>query len=191
MQTHIQFSFITLLIILSTQSTYSFLFQANIREKSQLAKMSVDNNDKYLTPITPDQVKLEIKDPVDPTALSQAKDIIKELRTSTNSTTLNGSVDPKQLMAVAKKLGDIPEDINTYIATKEECKAAFDGLSDTDRTSLVNIHARVSAFANAQRNSVQDCEIDIPGGKAGHTVSPCKGKAFMDNFSLALFDNGI
>jgi hypothetical protein len=136
-------------------------------------KMSANgsNNEKYLTPITPDQVKLEIKDPVDPTALSQAKAIISELKLS------SGTIDPKKLMEVGKRLGDIPEDGTTYVATKEECKAAFNGLSDAERNSLVNIHARVSAFANAQRQSVQDMEIDIPGGKAGHTVSPCSGKS--------------
>ena len=139
--------------------------------------MSIDSDEKYLTPITPDQVRLEIKDPVDPTALTQAKDILKELRSSNDHSVLNGTVDPSQLMKVAKKLGDIPEGVNTYVATKEECEAAFLGLSDVDRKSLENIHARVLAFATAQRQSVKDCEINIPGGKAGHTVSPCFGKS--------------
>ena len=79
-------------------------------------------------------------------------------------------------MKVAKKLQDIPEDGTTYIATKEQCKEAFDSLRDADRKALVNIHARVKKFAEAQRKSVQDIEIDIPGGKAGHTVSACSGK---------------
>jgi len=135
--------------------------------------MSVGNNDKYLTLINSDQVKLEIKDPVDPTALAQAKDIIQELRSSSDESIPKGTVHPAQLMKVGKKLGDLPEDSTSYIATKEECKTAFDGLSDVERQSLVNIHARVLAFATAQRMSVQDCEIEIPGGKAGHTVSSC------------------
>jgi phosphoribosyl-ATP pyrophosphohydrolase/phosphoribosyl-AMP cyclohydrolase/histidinol dehydrogenase len=37
----------------------------------------------------------------------------------------------------------------------------------------VNIHGRVQAFARMQRQSIQDVEMNIPGGKAGHTVSPC------------------
>jgi histidinol dehydrogenase len=77
---------------------------------------------------------------------------------------------------VAQRLGDIPKDSTVVVATKEECKAAFDGLTELERTALVNIHARVKRFAEAQRASVQDMETDIPGGKAGHTVSPCKGK---------------
>jgi phosphoribosyl-ATP pyrophosphohydrolase/phosphoribosyl-AMP cyclohydrolase/histidinol dehydrogenase len=76
---------------------------------------------------------------------------------------------------VAQRLGDIPSDISKYIISSEECKAAFDSLSDDQRTALINIHARVKAFAEAQRATVTDMETDIPGGKAGHTVSPCRG----------------
>ncbi len=148
---------------------------------SLLVSVRTMSNEKYLTPITADQVQLEIKDPVDPTALQQAKDIIKELRSSagdcdsSSSASVNGPVNPTQLMAVAKKLGDIPQDGTSYIATKEECKAAYDNLGADEKRALTNIHARVKAFAEAQRKSVQDVEIDIPGGKAGHTVSSCSG----------------
>jgi hypothetical protein len=172
---------VTLLLQLLLVIYNTYLFSAFIPESStyktlSLRKMSVDSNEKYLTLITPDQVKLEIKDPVDPTALVQAKDIIKELRTSSDESILKGTINPAQLMKVGKKLGDLPEDSTSYIATKEECKTAFDGLNDVERKSLINIHARVLAFATAQRKSVQDCEIDIPGGKAGHTVNSCSGK---------------
>lgn len=135
-----------------------------------LTKKMTGNNDKYLTPITPDQVTLEIKDPVDPSALEQAKDIISQIKND------QGTIDPLKLMNVAKTLGDIPKDDTSFVVQKEECKLAFEGLTDTERNSLVNIHARVKAFAEAQRNSVTDMEIDIPGGKAGHTVRACYGK---------------
>ena len=171
------------LLLTFPNKTLSFTqLSQRIQEKSiNISKMTANGaseDSKYLTPITPDQVKLEIKDPVDPQALSQAKDIIAELKNG------SGTVDPLKLMEVAKRLGDIPEDGTTFVATKEECKAAFDGLNDEERRSLVNIHARVSAFASAQRQSVQDCEIDIPGGKAGHTVSPCSGKFQANTFFL-------
>lgn len=139
-------------------------------------KMTANNEEKYLTPITADQVKLEIKDPVDPTALVQAKDIVKEL--TDDGKYAGGGINPSSLMTVAKKLGDIPKEdsYNSYIVTKDECKAAFENLDERERKSLENIHARVKTFADAQRKSVTDMEIDIPGGKAGHTVSPCSGE---------------
>lgn len=128
----------------------------------------MNGNHNVLQRITPDQVSMEIKDPVDPTALQQAKDIIKELRPS------GGLVDSSKLLEVAKRLGDIPADATSFVVSKEDCKAAFEALSDQDRTALVNIHGRVKAFAELQRKSITDTEMDIPGGRAGHTVSACK-----------------
>lgn len=131
--------------------------------------------EKYLTLITPDQVKLEIKDPVDPTALSQAKAIISELRsTSGDENEIASSVLPSNLIKVAQRLGDIPKDSTKFIVSKEACKTAYENLDEIERKSLDNIYGRVKAFAEAQRKSVVDMEIDIPGGKAGHTVSPCR-----------------
>jgi histidinol dehydrogenase len=123
---------------------------------------------QVLNRITPDKVALEIKDPVDPTALGQAKAIIDDLM-------VDGYVGSENLLKVAKRLKDVPADATTFVVSKEECKAAFEGLSDQERTALVNIHGRVKAFADMQRTSVADMEMDIPGGKAGHIVSPCKG----------------
>jgi histidinol dehydrogenase len=132
-----------------------------------------------LNRITPDQVSREIKDPVDPTALEQAKAIMAEL--------MDGDqVGASKLLVVAKRLGDIKEDATKYTVTPEECKAAFEGLSEIERTALVNIHGRVKAFADAQRKSVTDMEMDIPGGKAGHKVSPCKGTVFFYSVNLRL-----
>lgn len=122
-----------------------------------------------LTRRTPDNVVLEKKDPVDPTALGQAKAIIEEIRDGSS-----GAVDEAALLAVAKRLGDVPENETSLLVSKEECKQAFDGLSEDERRTLVNTHGRVRAFAEAQRASVVDMEMDIPGGKAGHTVRPCK-----------------
>lgn len=122
-----------------------------------------------LTRRTPDNVVLEKKDPVDPAALGQAKAIIEEIRDGSS-----GAVDEAALLAVAKRLGDVPENETSLLVSKEECKQAFDGLSEDERRTLVNTHGRVRAFAEAQRASVVDMEMDIPGGKAGHTVRPCK-----------------
>eukprot|EP00529_Nitzschia_sp_RCC80_P014612 CAMPEP_0113485674 /NCGR_PEP_ID=MMETSP0014_2-20120614/24605_1 /TAXON_ID=2857 /ORGANISM="Nitzschia sp." /LENGTH=734 /DNA_ID=CAMNT_0000379327 /DNA_START=281 /DNA_END=2485 /DNA_ORIENTATION=- /assembly_acc=CAM_ASM_000159 len=124
-----------------------------------------------LTRLKPSEVQMEIKDPVDPKALEQAKAIINELLESSSSI----CVPADKLLRVAKRLGDVPEDATTssLVVTKEQCKAAFDGLTEQERTSLVNLHSRIQRFATMQRKSVVDMEMDIPGGKAGHTVSPC------------------
>ena len=128
-----------------------------------------------LTRRTPDEVQSEIKDPVDPTAFSQAKAILTELRPETQT-----SCSPSALLSIATRLGDIvtTSDQTTYIVKPKQCEDAFNNLTNEERTSLLNIHARVKFFAEAQRKSVCDMEVDIPGGKAGQSVSPCRGKLF-------------
>jgi histidinol dehydrogenase len=113
---------------------------------------------------------MEIKDPVDPKALEQAKAIMNELLPPGAT-----AVKADNLLKVAQRLGDLPADATTssLVITKVECKAAFDGLTEEQRTTLVNLHDRIKRFAVMQRKSVVDMEMDIPGGKAGHTVSPC------------------
>jgi histidinol dehydrogenase len=128
---------------------------------------------KVLNRVTPGDVSMEIKDPVDPTALQQAKAIMDELLSGEESA---GKVSQPKLLDVAKRLGDVPQDATTVVVSKEQCKAAFEGLSDQERTALTNIYGRVKTFAEMQRTSVVDMEMDIPGGTAGHTVSPCKGE---------------
>ena len=125
---------------------------------------------RMLTRVAPSEVSLEKKSPVDPDALVQAKAIMSEIQIA------GGTVDPAALMDVARRLGDVPPDHEGgLIVSKEECKAAYDNLGERDRAALTNIHDRVKRFAEAQRSSVTDMEMDIPGGKAGHTVSPCRG----------------
>ena len=117
--------------------------------------------------ISPNEVSLEIKDPVDTKALEDAKAIIAEIKTK------QGFVDSDALLRVAKRLQDLPSDVDTYIVSKQACQDAYDTLSDLDRNTLNNLHRRIKAFAEAQRASICDVTIPIPGGEAGHTVSPC------------------
>ena len=110
-----------------------------------------------------------MKDPVDPTALSQSRAILDELLSS------GTTVSPSKLLDVAHRLGDIPTAAASYVVSRQQCEEAFDSLSEEERGTLLRIHGRIKAFAEAQRRSVTDVEVDIPGGKAGHTVSPCRG----------------
>jgi hypothetical protein len=126
-----------------------------------------------LTRRTPSDLQLEIKDPVDPTALTQSRAILDELLSVTQTT-----VSPSKLLEVAHRLNDIPTVDSSYVVTPTQCREAFDSLSEEERGTLLRIHARIKVFAEAQRGSVKDVEVDIPGGKAGHTVSPCRGEFF-------------
>ena len=134
-----------------------------------------------LTRRTPSEVTLEIKDPVDPTALDQARAILNELRPSTQT-----SCSSDALLSIAKRLGDIPPESTSYIVPPSQCLEAYNNLTTDERTSLLNIYSRVKLFAEAQRKSVMDMEIDIPGGKAGQSVSPCRG-TFLQYITYNMF----
>lgn len=157
---------------------YTILSTRKFSSTHAFSSSSTSLSSTMLTKRTPDQVQLEIKDPVDPTAHTQAKAILSELKPTT-TTTANPSqkttCSPTALINIAHRLGDIPPESNSYIASATKCKEAFDSLTEEERTSLLNIHARVKLFAEAQRKSVVDMEVDIPGGKAGQSVSPCRG----------------
>lgn len=131
----------------------------------------MSNGNNILSRVAPTDIALEIKDPVDALALEQVKAIISEIRLP------SGKIDAAKLLEVGMRLGDLQE--GPFVVSAEACRAAFEGLTDIERTALVNIHSRVKTFAEAQRKAVVDMEIDIPGGKAGHTVSPCKGTFVM------------
>jgi hypothetical protein len=135
-----------------------------------------------LTRRTPQEVQLEIKDPVDRDALLQSRAILDELRSS-GPPGGGGACSPDALLAVAGRFGDVPPDGGSYVVSPSACREAFESLTPDERRTLMNIHARVKAFAEAQRRSVVDMEIDIPGGRAGQTVSPCRGEFGFVSFA--------
>merc|ERR1711865_1054758 len=65
----------------------------------------------------------------------------------------------------------VPTDL---VVSPQQCEEAYQSLSNKEKTTLQNMYARIKSFAELQRSSVQDTEMNIPGGKAGHTVSPCQ-----------------
>jgi len=133
-------------------------------------RMSEQN---ILQRLSPEDVSLEIKDPVNPKALEQAKAILAELSEGQQP----GTINPYQLLKVAKRLGDVTIDCTVpadLIVTPQQCAEAYHSLTTEERTTLQNMYTRIKSFAELQRSSVQDTEMSIPGGKAGHTVSPCQ-----------------
>jgi len=76
------------------------------------------------------------------------------------------------LLKHAWRLGDLAEGESKYIMSKEELKATYDSLDKDLQDLLLRTSARVRAFAEAQRASVQPCTVPIAGGEAGQTVEP-------------------
>ena len=141
---------------------------------STMTATETSNNGGVLQKISPSEVTLEIKDPVNPKALEQAKAILNDL---VIGNTDNGRVNADKLLEVAKRLGDVDSSctVEDLVVSKDACKEAYEALNPSEKKALDNMHLRIKSFAEMQRASVKDTEMDIPGGKAGHTVSPCRG----------------
>ena len=73
--------------------------------------------------------------------------------------------------AYAGQFGELAEG-QSAVVDKAAMKAAYDGLDAGDRACLEACGGRIKAFALAQKASFVDMETPIPGGVAGHTVSP-------------------
>lgn len=117
--------------------------------------------------VSPAEVDTLHLDPVDVRAKEQASAILAEVKSSG----LDGLLD------VAVRLKDIESKDSKYCYSRDECKAAFDGLSQSTKDTLERTAARIRKFAQSQRASIQNMTTDIPGGSAGHDVAPvnCAG----------------
>lgn len=114
--------------------------------------------------VGPTEVKSMRFDPVDPVARDQAAAIIKEVK--------DGGIDG--LISVAIRLKDIADTSSKYFYTRDDLKVAFDTLDEHTQEVLKRTATRIRTFATAQRGSIKEIEIDIPGGKAGHYLAPVK-----------------
>jgi hypothetical protein len=160
-----------------TTTADPIITSCNNNDNIIMSSSSSENNNIILQRLSPSDVSLEIKDPVNPKALEQAKDILEELSNGTE-----GTVNAYKLLQVAQRLGDVDSKTCTtnkpenLIVSKQLCEDAYNTLTNIERNALTNMYKRIKAFAVLQRLSVIDTEMNIPGGKAGHTVSPCQGK---------------
>ncbi|CAM9515257.1 unnamed protein product [Chrysoparadoxa australica] len=123
--------------------------------------MSANGASHLLKVLRPADIpKLDLQ-PVDPAALVQASAIMKDVKEQ----------GVQGLLTHAVKLGDIGKD-EEYIMGPAEMKKAYDGLEQGQKDLLQRTHDRIKAFAETQMASVGGAETTIPGGKAGHTISP-------------------
>lgn len=98
---------------------------------------------------------------VDDDTLAKAAVIVREVQAGGDSA----------LRSWAQRLGDLPES-GPLVLGADVLKAAYDALPEVDQALLQRVAARVRAFAQAQRDSLRDLILAVPGGRAGHTVAP-------------------
>jgi len=110
---------------------------------------------------TPDALPERGSGAVDAATIAGAAAIVEDVR-------VNGEV---ALRAWASKLGDLPDGA-PLVFDKAALQTAFEALPAADQALLLRTAARIRLFAEAQRASLRDAVMQIPGGQAGHTVAP-------------------
>ena len=108
-----------------------------------------------------DEIPSLRRDPVDAATLSGAASIVAAVKEQGDDAVKRFSHNFGDLEAGAE-----------IVVTAAQCKAAFDGLDTPTQELLTRTASRIRTFAQAQRRAISPMEIEIPGGSAGHDVSP-------------------
>jgi len=98
---------------------------------------------------------------VDAETLAAAARIVESVRTSGEAA----------LRGLAERFDDLPPGAPLLIP-RDHLAAAFHRLPVGEQALLARTAERIQRFASAQRAAIGDVTVDIPGGRAGHTVSP-------------------
>lgn len=111
--------------------------------------------------LDPDQVATARRDPIDDDTLARATEIIQRTRSGGESA----------LREIAESLGDL-EPGQPMVIDRAELDAAAVAIEPEVLALLQRTADRIAAFADAQRQSVVNLKVAVPGGIAGHSVSP-------------------
>ncbi|MCC6624236.1 MAG: histidinol dehydrogenase [Deltaproteobacteria bacterium] len=106
-------------------------------------------------------LEVKAREAVDAATLDAARVIVDDVRA-------RGEV---ALREHGERLGDLAPGAPMVI-DREGLAAAWRALPEAERALLERVTRRVRTFAEAQRAALRDIAVAVPGGQAGHTVSP-------------------
>lgn len=118
-------------------------------------------NDPLLRVIRADELSYRRSRAVDDVTLAAARTILDDLDARGDVAALEH----------ARRLGDIREG-DPHLHAAADLAAARDRLPRQQRDALERTASRIRTFANAQRECLRDVTVSIPGGEAGHTLTP-------------------
>lgn len=102
-----------------------------------------------------------LRDAVDTATLEAARAIVADVRAR----------GEEALREHAERLGDVPAG-GLLVVGRPALDAALEGLPGDQRALLERTAARIRGFAEAQRACIEGLTVEVPGGRAGHTVRP-------------------
>lgn len=116
---------------------------------------------RWLHRVEPGAVSDVLRSPIDTETISAASEIVEDVRRRGEAAIRDHSI----------RFGDLnPE--QSLVVTRAETEEALASLPDEDAELLERLANRIRAFAEAQRDSVADIVIQVPGGRAGHRWLP-------------------
>lgn len=118
---------------------------------------------ELLRRVKPEEIDRAVRPPVDEATLEAAGEIVADVRT-------NGA---DAVRRHAERFGE-REPGDVLVLGHIEMAAALTRIDDQDRMTLERAASRIEVFARAQRESILELSVPIPGGKAGHTVEPVR-----------------
>ena len=99
--------------------------------------------------------------PVDAQTLRTTRDILDDVARRGDAAVLD----------YAQRFGDVTTR-EVPLVSREACQRALEQLPTHDRHVLERTAQRIGAFAQAQRDCIRDCRVNIAGGCAGHEWIP-------------------
>lgn len=113
--------------------------------------------------VSPGDIDRLVRPPVGEATLAAAGAIVADVRTD----------GANAVRRYAEQFGErTPGD--PLVLGHIEMAAALSRIGDEDRLALERAASRIEAFARAQRESILELSMPIPGGRAGHTVEPVR-----------------
>ncbi|QQR90016.1 MAG: histidinol dehydrogenase [Myxococcales bacterium] len=116
---------------------------------------------EWLKRATPEQLSQQRLDLVDPKTLQSVSAIMEEVRKGGD----------EAVRKYALRFGDLQAD-DALVISRAELEQALKHISANERALLERTAARIQAFADLQRHAIKEVSTRVPGGTAGHSVSP-------------------
>lgn len=111
--------------------------------------------------IAPSEIATSTRPAIDPLALRDAQAITDAVRTEGEPAVRRYAERFNE-----RKPGE------PLLIDRATMRAALDILPHDDRALLERVAGRIHAFAKAQRDAIHEVMIEVPGGRAGHTIEP-------------------
>jgi len=111
--------------------------------------------------VSPDAIARLARPPVTASTLNAAGEIVEAVRQ-------RGEAAVRELAErFGERAGGEP-----LVLGRAEMRAALDAIEPADRATLERVAGRIECFARAQRDSIREVSVPVPGGRAGHTIEP-------------------